>query len=544
MSGGTLFSKITGQLRTIFLVLAIGALGEVADAFDVANNLPTSLNLIVTGGIFNAILVSQIVRAKQAKNAEYQINKLITFAGLLIFIITVVLTITSASIITLVASHDWSEQQRNLAIVFGFYCMPQVFFYGLYVILGQVLASHERFVAYAWAPVANNIISVGVLGFFIYLTGGFGVFDRSVSSMNSGLVVVLAGGATFAIAAQALILIIPLWRMKFKYRPIFGVHGFGLRKIFRVSIWSFLMICIEQATALYFVHIASTAPIEASRRGLEDVISGIGGNAAYTNALLIYIIPHSLVTISIQTTLFTRISQAVAEKRKQEAVRLTISGCEYIIVIISLFGALFMALYLPVSRVLVPSASDTALLVIGQTVFTLSLMLVPIGVFQMVTRLFFAHHRMKRLFFVELIEYSLTALIVYALVQITSPRGWVLSIGLSRTIGAWIGMFIILYAIKLPSKAIYLNIFKCTLSAILSAIVGSITLYKVFGFNASTTNSWAYNLLICAVISIEVLLVYYPLIILFRVEKAHKILKLIKQKLRVSSISSRKINNV
>ena len=53
--------------------------------------------------------------------------------------------------------------QRESVIAFARYCLPQVFFYGMFVLVGQVLNARRSFGPMMWAPIANNVISVGVL---------------------------------------------------------------------------------------------------------------------------------------------------------------------------------------------------------------------------------------------------------------------------------------------------------------------------------------------------------------------------------------------
>ena len=50
--------------------------------------------------------------------------------------------------------------QRESVIAFARYCLPQVFFYGMFVLVGQILNSRGRFGPMMWAPIANNVISV------------------------------------------------------------------------------------------------------------------------------------------------------------------------------------------------------------------------------------------------------------------------------------------------------------------------------------------------------------------------------------------------
>ena len=56
-------------------------------------------------------------------------------------------------------------------IALAYYCMPQVFFYGVHVLAGQVLNARDRFGPMMWAPIANNVISIMVLVLFWIVFG-------------------------------------------------------------------------------------------------------------------------------------------------------------------------------------------------------------------------------------------------------------------------------------------------------------------------------------------------------------------------------------
>ena len=56
-------------------------------------------------------------------------------------------------------------------ITLAYYCMPQVFFYGVHVLAGQVLNARDRFGPMMWAPIANNVVSILVLGLFWIVFG-------------------------------------------------------------------------------------------------------------------------------------------------------------------------------------------------------------------------------------------------------------------------------------------------------------------------------------------------------------------------------------
>ena len=92
MAAGTLVSRILGFVKTILLTVAIGSLSTVGDVFETANTLPNLIYVLVAGGVFNAVLVPQIIKAAKAQDggARY-ISKLVT------------LTVTAIGLITLLS---------------------------------------------------------------------------------------------------------------------------------------------------------------------------------------------------------------------------------------------------------------------------------------------------------------------------------------------------------------------------------------------------------------------------------------------------------
>jgi putative peptidoglycan lipid II flippase len=511
----TLFARITGQIRAILLVAAIGATGYVADAFDVANNVPTTLNVLLTTGIFNAILVPTITKSQKFKNADERISKMITFAGSIIFLLTVVLTIFSAVIITAVASNDWGPQQRLLAVSFGFWCMPQVFFYGLYTLLGQVLASREKFVAYGFAPVFNNIISSLVLVAFILINGGFGN-QIAIDNMTNSKIILLALGSTIAIAAQALILIIPLVRSGFRFKLKFGVHGFGLRNISKLAVWSFLMMLIEQLVALFCVKIVSGAPNAAVQKGLQvDEIASIGGNAAYTSAIVIFAVAHSLITVTLMTTLFTRISKNAATNNMRAINRDLLKGINFIILLITFATAVFLVLNVPIVRVLIPSAYSTSCSVIALGVAALSLKLIPAGVYQMTSRVFFALGKVRSLFIIEVPEHLILIVLVLLTTKLLDPSWWIFGVCLSGAVAYAFAAVMVLFAVKaqilkrnLNLKIVVRTLIKCLIAGAFSVLTGVLLKNLLFLDLDFSITSWGISLLAIVLIGSVMLFVY------------------------------------
>ena len=159
---------MSGYLRNLLLAAAIG--NELhADLFNIGNTIPNMLYILLAGGVVNAVLVPQLVRAQKndADGGEAYTNRIITLALLFLGTVTVLLVIAAPLVMRLYLNSSYDDPglaaQRDSAIAFARLCLPQVFFYGMFVLLGQVLNARGRFGPMMWAPIANNVIAILVL---------------------------------------------------------------------------------------------------------------------------------------------------------------------------------------------------------------------------------------------------------------------------------------------------------------------------------------------------------------------------------------------
>ena len=82
MAAGTIVSRLSGFVRGILLAAALGV-GLHADVFNIANTVPNMLYILLAGGVVNAVLVPQLVRAMKndPDGGEAYTNRIITLAG-------------------------------------------------------------------------------------------------------------------------------------------------------------------------------------------------------------------------------------------------------------------------------------------------------------------------------------------------------------------------------------------------------------------------------------------------------------------------------
>lgn len=529
MAAGTAASRLGGLVRNMMLVAAIGSLGSVSIAFDVANKLPNVLFAILAGGALNAVLVPQIVKAFRAHNAQERIDKLLTVSAVGILAITAILTGASAWVVMLYTD-GWTAEQLALGTVFAYWCIPQLFFYGLYTLLGQVLNAREQFGPFMWAPVANNVVSVIGFGIFLVVFGSapaLGIND--LSEWNTPRTVLLAGTATLGIAAQALVLLVPLLRSGFRWHFRLGLRGIGLRSAGSVALWTFAAVVLEQAGILYLTRVSSAAGAASTP------LDAVAGNMSYTQALLIYLLPHSLVTVSIATALFTGISKA-AQAGDTDRVRDDLSlGLRTIGVFTVFATAALTVLAAPATAFIVPTAGEEGTALIAPVLVALSFGLVPLGAMALMKWVYYAYEDGRSVFWITVPS---TLMLVAGLIaaQIWLPiETWVIAAGGAYALSNWITVLLRTRGLKaklggrLDGGRVLALHAKTLLAAVVSGLAGWGVYQLVGGFEALSFGSgWVLTMLsglwVTALCGLVMLLVYVALLRLFRVRELDRLL--------------------
>src|SRR3954454_4074625 len=261
MATGTIFSRASGYLRNLLLAAAIG--NELhADLFNIGNTIPNMLYILLAGGGVNAVLVPQLVRAQKNEpdgGAAYT-NRIITLALLFLGTVTVLLVIAAPLLMRLFLdrSFDTAElaAQRDSVINFARLCLPQVFFYGMFVLVGQILNARGRFGPMMWAPIANNVIAIVVLVGYLVWFGALPASDQC-AAFTGTQELVLGLGSTLGIVVQMLILIPFLRAAGVRFRPRYDFRRTGLGHTLRLGVWTVLFVIVNQIAYTVVVRLAS-----------------------------------------------------------------------------------------------------------------------------------------------------------------------------------------------------------------------------------------------------------------------------------------------
>lgn len=527
MASGTAASRVTGQIRTILLAAAIGTTGLAANAYQAGSMIPQSVFTLVSGGIFNAVLVPQIVRTLKEKDAEDRLNRLITLAIGILLAVTVVMCAATPLLARLyVGSND--PQMIALTSAFTLWCMPQIFFYGLYTVIGQILAAKDHFASYAWSSTGANIISCAGFTAFIVLFGKAN--EQPLSFWTADKITLTAGTWTLGVAFQALILFLPLFRLGFRYRPKFGLTGFGLKAMGPVALGSLGVVIVTEISGIVLTRIATLAPQRAHELSGASLYA-IAGNATYQNAFTLYILPYSLIAVSVSTAMFPKISRSIAAHDFHEARHDLGSALSNVGLLVLFFAAALVVYPEPIIRTLLPSVSMNETMLISYALIPLSCGIPAISALLLIQRTFYAFEDGLHPFITTVLQYGFMTVLMIAGMFILPPDQWVVGIACSVSAGSLLALPPTLIMLRkrfsgdLDGRPIVLAYGKALAAAVGAGLICWLLkrpVASLLGASIQQTDgkmSWLSALGMCVVLTVVLAAVYLAILWALRTEQ-------------------------
>ena len=434
MASGTMVSRILGFVRNAMLIAAVGATaGGVGAAFQTANTLPNTVFNLLASGIFDAVLVPQIVGAiKRRHDGDTYVNRLLTLAGTLLFLVTFA-TMVLAPVLVMITAAGYTEDIRNLAILFALLCLPQLFFYGLYNLLGELLNAREIFGPYMWAPVVNNVVGIAGLGAFLAIWGGAPDGGIPAGDLTGAQFWVLAGSATLGVICQALCLLWPMRRAGVSFKPDFHFRGTSFGSMPRVAGWTFATLGVSQVGVLSTNNLAAMADGFIGQGGAQG---GVVGILAYSTAFMIFMVPQSLITVSLTTAIFTRMAGAVADGDDRAVAENYHLGVRTITSLTLVAAAMLMAGSVPMMEIAMAAKGGDPEAVTGYALVLASLMpgVASTGMVLMSQRVFFAYEDVKPVFLMGIGPTIIQVIVGWSMYALTGARWWVVAAALGETV--------------------------------------------------------------------------------------------------------------
>ena len=485
MAIGTIISRITGFIGGVIMIATLGT-ALLADAFNVANTMPNILYNLLVGGALTAIFVPQLVRAfDDADGGHLFASRLVTTISGILLVLVIIGVIFAPQLVYIYApsfSTPGFETEREIAIAFTRYCLPQIFFLGLFTMLGQVANARGSFAPLMWAPIANNLVVIVVFSAFLIKWPSV-----NVDSITSTQIQILGWGTTAGIIVQALILIPVVKRSGIKIRPKWGVAGLG--KSFSLAGWTLVYVLISQIGYLITVNVATTAAVDSAKAGITTGV----GFTPFKNAYLIMLLPYSIVTISIVTALLPHMSKLAINKKVEDVKEQLLRAIKTVAVLTIPSSVAFLLFGPLITEVLFFGIDKNDGIYIGYVLSALSLGLVAFSINLVLIRGFNAFEDTRTqvwsILIINIISVGLSYLFLAVL-----PSDWVtVGLGFAFSVSYLIGLFITLRLLKKHTGTIHVREFigqhGRLLLAALIAMLPIFAISQYFGWVGSDQSS-------------------------------------------------------
>jgi len=441
MAAGTLVSRGTGFLRTLVLTYAIGT-AALGNAYNNANTLPNTVYYLMLGGIFTSVVVPLLVRAakRDPDRGEAYTQRLFTLGVVALLGVTVVATALAGPLVTLYAptihgpagSHLAAE--HNLMVLWAYFFIPQIFFYGMSSLIGAILNTRGRFAAPMWTPVVNNLVVIVVGGLYVVLFH----LGRQPWNIPAGGVQLLAVGTTLGVVAQTVALFPSLRAAGFRWRPTLGFRPGEVTEMGRMAGWMSVYVVTQWAGNLVVQILANAAS------------AGVNGYSAYSIAWQFFQLPYAIIGISVITALLPRMSEH-ASARRYSLVRDDFSiGVRLASVLVVPASVYLFVLGGPLAEFLISYGSNgpAEARYIGEVFGLFSLGLVPYMLTQLQLRVFYSFQDSRTAALVGLLTMCAsitTALAAKSMLPDAQVvAGLAVAYGIANLVGATVGWALLL----------------------------------------------------------------------------------------------------
>ena len=451
MAVGTILSRITGFIRSILAVAVLGT-ALLADTYNVANTMPNILYNLLVGGALTAIFVPQIIRSfKDEDGGQAFASRLVTTISAILLVL-VGFGVVFAPVLVRIYAPEFSnagfETEFRLAVAFTRYCLPQIFFLGLFTMLGQVANARGSFAPLMWAPIANNLVVITVFSLVM-----FAAPDLTLGNISAAQTQILGWGTTLGVVIQALILIPVVKHTGIRLRPKLGWQG--LNKSFSLAGWTLVYVLISQLGYLVTVNISTSAAVRSAKEGIKTGV----GFTPFSNAYLIMMLPYSIVTISVITALLPHLSKLALDNKREEVRLQLIRAIKMVGVITIPSGVAFLLFGPNITRVLFFGIGKNDAMYIGYVLSALGIGLVAFSINIILIRGFNAFEDTKTqvlsILFINIVAVGLS----YIFLSILPTRWVTVGLGLAFSISYIAGLLVTLTLLIKHTGRIYLGDF-------------------------------------------------------------------------------------
>lgn len=382
----TLLARAAGLARWVAFSHAVGATC-VGQVYATVNQVPNVLFEVAAGGALAAVAVPLLARhlnVGDEERADRTASALLGWTLLVLLPLTLVVALAAGPLAAALLGHGGDrpgpgcgpDVARDAGRLMLWIFAPQVVLYGVGIVLTGVLQAHRRFLAAALAPLLSSLVVIAV-----YLAFG-ALYDpaRGLAELPTRALVLLAGGTTLGVAALSLPLLVPVVRLRLRWRPTLRFPAGSGRVAGALAVAGVLGVAAQQAFVVVVLLLTNS--------------TGVGGITVWNYAQTVYLLPYAVLVVPLATAAFPRLAADLGPARATLRQTLTaalvagVAGAGLLIATRRDVGTLFLALDQgadgPGRATLEALPGTLALLAPG---------LVGFGVLAVLTRALYAVHR-------------------------------------------------------------------------------------------------------------------------------------------------------
>lgn len=330
IAGVTVLSRLFGFLRTLVFSHTVGH-GDLADAYNSANQIPNTIFDIVAGGALAGVAVPLLAGPLGRGEREYAsrtVSALLTWAlGALLplCLLGIGLAIPLGALIA--GPHGpagtYPDQVGRFLILF----MPQIPLYGVAVVLSAALQADRRFFSPAVAPLLSSLVMVATYAVF-------GALDPRAANhldrLTDGAWLLLGIGTTLGVATLALSLIPAARRAGFRIRPTLRFAPGVARQARQLAAAGMITLVAQNCAVLGVVFLTNYADPTG------------GALTVYNFSWAVYLLPYAVLVVPIATSAFTELA-ALADSDDEAGYRAGIAGTARAVTLAGFAGASLLA---------------------------------------------------------------------------------------------------------------------------------------------------------------------------------------------------------